>query len=273
MVQPAQLRDLRAAEKKHYSQHGEDGITDYIFSRIGATNKCFVDLGIGTGHHSNTPWLAVQHGWHGLAVDRDPSYVEAATALFARDMGDRANEIKVIHALLTMENVNGIVGKAGVSGEIDFLSIDVDGNDYWLWEALDVITPRVVCIEYNSLLDPQPVTIAYRPDFRHTDYPTPHVYLGASLSALMILAHKKGYILVGAERSGTNAFFVGEEAAAGVFEDMTFEQAFVHSGSKRGHKQITTTTEQRPLVWVGDCECGISSTCVPESQTDSGKFT
>ncbi len=116
--------------------------------------------------------------------------------------------VRVIREFLTKENINSAIGRY-LQGEIDFLSIDIDGNDYWLWRAIDVIDPRVVCIEYNASFGAdRSITIPYIPDFQRHNYHESGFYGGASLRALEKLGKEKGYELVYVEDSGVNSFFV-----------------------------------------------------------------
>lgn len=195
------LSDLFPYERRVYSQHGEDGVLEAIFAVAGATNKYFVEFGVGDGMECNTSFLAREQGWTGLLMDgRGPSEHSA---------------VPIRREFIDAENINSLFEKYGVPPAFDLLSIDLDGNDYWIWKALDGRwRPRVVAVEYNSSLDPtDATTIAYDPAFRWDG----SAYYGASLGALDKLARQKGYRLVGCESSGTNAFFVQEALAAAHF--------------------------------------------------------
>ena len=117
-----------------------------------------------------------------------------------------------IAAWVTRENINGLITEHGYAGEIDLFSLDLDGNDYWIWEAVTVSSPRVVILEYNSMFGPdRAVTIPYDPHFdRHRHH---SMYYGASLQALTRLNARKGYRLVAVEPSGVNAFFLRHDVA------------------------------------------------------------
>ncbi|MDQ3979873.1 MAG: hypothetical protein M3314_10005 [Actinomycetota bacterium] len=182
-----------------------------IFSRIGTTNRFFVEFGIGRGGEGNTIFLADVVGWAGV-------YLEAVAEDYAvLERKYRHNErVTTRHALVTPETIEPLLSDAGVPREFDLLSIDIDGNDYWVWEAITSFTPRVVLIEYNSLLDPrsklvQPYEIESRWDCSE--------FYGSSLGALRSLAAVKGYFLVHTELTGTNAFFVSDSYRT-QFEDV-----------------------------------------------------
>lgn len=181
--------NLDLSESKKFSQNGEDGIIESIFNNIGTTNKIFVEIGVGDGRENNTRKLT-EEGWAGTWISIPPVTIVP-------------DGVTYIGEKVTIENVNEFLKHT--QKEIDLLSIDIDGNDYWVWKAIKCISPRVVVIEYNPYFPP-PIskTIKYDPDFKWeiTDY------FGASLSALDKLAKENGYSLVGCNSSGVNAFFI-----------------------------------------------------------------
>jgi hypothetical protein len=187
---------------KVFSQNDEDGIIAEIFSRIGLTNRRFVEFGVETGVESNTIKLLVE-GWRGLWIEASPTSVARIAETLAPFITDGA--LAVRESLITAENIDGLIRDGGLGGEIDLLSIDIDYNDYWVWRAISVIDPRVVVIEYNATLrPPMSFTVPYRPDGRWDG----SNFYGASLEALVRLGAEKGYRLVGCSLAGVNAFFV-----------------------------------------------------------------
>jgi hypothetical protein len=184
------LADLRSHERRVYSQYGEDGVIRRIFERIGATNRYFVEFGAKDGCAlSNTANLRLHHGWTGLLMEGD-----------ARLAGRH-----VEHEFVTAENVNDLFVHYDVPPRFDLLSIDIDGNDYWVWKAIRSYQPRVVVIEYNIFFAPhEAMTIRYDPRHVWDD----SGYHGASLAALRKLGASKGYALVATDSWAPNAFFV-----------------------------------------------------------------
>lgn len=216
-----------------YSQNGEDGILLFIFSMIGTTSRTFVEFGIGAGFECNSANLIINFGWQGLMLDIDAHGIAVARNFYQHKLRDQTNTIRIVHAAVTAENINQLLVENGVTGQIDLLSIDIDGNDYWVWQAIEAIQPRVVVIEYNASFGiDQAVTIAYRPDFARYRYHPSGFYHGASLKALARLAEQKGYVLVGCESSGANAFFVRKELAQDRLPAVSPEAAFF-SDSRR----------------------------------------
>ncbi|MBT4207186.1 hypothetical protein HOE22_02450 [Candidatus Woesearchaeota archaeon] len=218
---------IRDAEFKIYSKHGGDGILAYIFSKIGATNHTFIEMGVEDGRECNTSNLSFNLGWKGLLIDANEDWIKSARAFYKEKLGSNADNIKMTANFVTAENINQLITDSGFRGEIDLLSIDIDSNDYWVWKSINVINPRVVVMEYNAAMSNESVTIKYDPDFHYKGtsqkYP---LYFGASLKALVKLGKEKGYILVGCDTHGHDAFFVRSDVAEGKFVELSSEEAF-----------------------------------------------
>jgi hypothetical protein len=198
------------------SQHEEDGITLALLRAAGVRHRTFVDIGCG-GNGGNCGMLAYELDWSGLMVDANRKAVEAAARLFHVNPG-----VRVVKSRVTTDTIDRLLTKHGMTGEVDFMSIDIDSFDYWLWKAITVCIPRVLVIEYNGLFGPErAVTLP--------DAPRPPVapkgYSGASLAALEKLARTKGYGLVLCEDAGVNAFFLRDDVAPAI-PRLTVAQAF-----------------------------------------------
>ncbi len=204
----AEPPDLTAFELRVFSQNGEDGVLAEILRRTGVAGGGFVEFGVHDGIEGNTVFLAQVLGWAGVYLEADAG---AYAALERRWAG--SERVRTVHAAVEPDTVEALFAAAGVPEEPDVLSIDVDGNDYWIWRALAGYRPRVVVIEYNGALDPRARrAMPYAPGFRwdHTSG------YGASLGALEDLGAQKGYRLVHTELTGVNAFFVREDLASGL---------------------------------------------------------
>jgi hypothetical protein len=196
---------------KVYSQNDEDGIIQEIFRRIGTSDRRFVEFGVQTGVECNTVKLLIE-GWRGLWIEADPMMVGIMRRSFASSLD--AGQLTLFDNLVTAENINALLTRAGLTGEIDFLSIDIDYNDYWVWRAIDVVRPRAIAIEYNAAYRPPlAITVPYDPNGRWDG----SNYYGASLEALVRLGREKGYALVGCSIAGVNAFFVRADLAGDRF--------------------------------------------------------
>lgn len=205
-IDPASLpypERLTAGRFRLLSQNQEDGILWSLFQQIGTTTKTFVELGSGaTG--GNAAMLAGEFGWTGLLVEGDQGKVEYAGRRFPR--------ATAVCAWITPETVNDLLTQHGYTGEVDLLSVDVDGVDYWVWQAITVCSARLVMLEYNSMFGPdRAVTVPYDPKFNRRDHR--FCYYGASLAAMTQLSATKGYRLVAVEPTGVNAFFLRNDVA------------------------------------------------------------
>ena len=205
---------------KVYSQHDEDGIISEIFNRIGTTNRTFVEFGVQDGLESNSHFLLF-NGWRGLWIEGNKKHFKRLQKIFAGPLSEK--RLTVINEFITAENINEIIGRE-ITGEIDILSIDIDGNDYWVWKAVNCIHPRVVVIEYNAKFPPPCEWVMKYNPHHMWDGSDKH---SASLKSLELLGTELGYRLVGTNMNGINAFFVKSEEAKNLFpEPATAENLF-----------------------------------------------
>lgn len=225
--QLSQKGAFRQAEFKVQSKHGCDGMLLYLFSKIGTTNRIFVEMGIETGQECNTANLALHFGWSGLLIDADKDFIRRAKAFYTEKLGDAVSRVKIAECFVTVDSINPLLKENDITGEIDLLSIDIDSNDYWVWQSITAIRPRVVVAEYNAAFGLEPLTIRYDPEFH---YQSAHkgspLYFGASLSALVKLAKSKGYILVACDSFGLDAYFVREDVVRNAFVELSPDEAF-----------------------------------------------
>lgn len=198
---------LNARRFRLRSQNEEDGMTLALLKAAGAPGRRFVEIGCGRSG-GNSAVLAYELGWTGLMVDASRTATQHASRTFAINPG-----VCVICSDVRVDNINELVASHGLTGEVDFFSLDVDSYDYWLLDALTACSPRVLVMEYNALFGPdRAVTVPYDAPFNSA----PKGYGGASLAALEKLGHRKGYRLVGCENSGVNAFFLRSDLAPAV---------------------------------------------------------
>ncbi len=194
---------------KVYSEKDEDGIIQEIFKRIGTETKEFIEFGVENGLECNSHYL-LHKGWHGLWIEGNPDSCRQIGHKFRPVIKD--GRLKVINAFITRKNIDDLISLNRNSDSEtcmpDLLSIDIDGNDWYVWNAIKSIKPRVVCIEYNGKFPPD-LCWKQAYDSKHTWDRTD--WQGASLKAMELLGRQKGYILVGTNLTGANAFFVRED--------------------------------------------------------------
>ncbi len=220
-------------EFRNNSQNSEDGILWYIYSLIGISNKKAVEICVGNGKECSTANLVINHGWHVLMAEGDKAKADFAREYYAKHPDTFLLPPPIVNEWITAENVNDIIRRHGFEGEIDFLAIDVDGIDYWLWKAIDVVTPRVVMVEIQGVWRcTASVTVPYRPDFKYKSLEDPKYglawYAGASLPAFVKLAKEKGYRLIGANRYGFNVVFMRNDVGVDIFPEICQESVFLH---------------------------------------------
>lgn len=188
-----------------FTYHGEDGLLFNIFSRLSAFPKIFVDIGAGNCVKGNCANLAVNLGWSGLFIDADYRNISIGKSFYSKVSITKFTPPHFLQKKVTPKNINQLLKEATITGKIGLLSVDIDGDDYWIWKAIDIVNPVVVIIECKV-------------EFGNKDIVTPcsettnnygnSNYLGASIPALCKLAKQKGYSLVSANRPGYNLIFL-----------------------------------------------------------------
>lgn len=239
---------------KVFSQTDEDGILLYIFAILGMTNKRSIEICAGNGIECNTANLIINHGWSGLLVDGDQTLVKQGKEFYSRNPSTRVYPPNFIDAWVTRDNVNELIEKNGFAGDIDLLSIDLDSVDYWIWEAIHVIDPRVVVVEYNGILGPEKaLTVPYERevlDRATLSANASRVFFGASLPAFVKIAKRKGYRLVGCNRNYFNAFFVKNGLREKEIPEITVAEHFQYPKILGDMQGYTSLVEQLPWVEV-----------------------
>ena len=204
--------DARAWEFKCFSQWGEDGLLQFLLNRIPGLPRTFVEIGVEDYRESNTRFLLMHDDWRGLIADSGDRHLRY---LETRGLRWR-HQIEAVQSFVTRENIETLLDQAGFQEGLGLLSIDVDGMDYWVWDAVQRHRPAVVAIEYNSLFGCRhALAVPYADAFDRTAAHPSNLYFGASLPALAQLAAQKGYRLVCGNAAGNNAFFVRADLAQG----------------------------------------------------------
>ena len=224
------LRLLSSAYKV-YSQNHEDGMIAEVFRRIGTSSRKFIEFGVENGLECNSTFLVLQ-GWSGAWIEGSGGNASAAAGHFA------GYPVKIVNSYITAQNADAMIADLAGEGELDMLSIDIDTIDYWIWDAIRTVKPRLVVIEYNA---------AFPPHIRKTVAHDPGMvwdgsnFSGASLGALEALGRAKGYALVGCSLAGVNAFFVrddlvGDHFCAPFTAENHYEPARYFLSSLSGHR-------------------------------------
>lgn len=217
--------DIRSAEFKVFSQFGEDGIIQYLLGRVEINQEVFVEIGVQDYREANTRFLLMHDNWEGLIVDADDRHLRPGV----NDDLMWRHTLHRMQAFITRDNINSILSTPGFHSDIGLLSLDIDGMDYWVLEALDALRPRILVTEYNSLFGKNhAVTVPYNQSFSRFDAHYSGLYWGASIVAFTNLARSKGYNLIGSNSAGNNCFFVREDVR-GELLVMSPEDAWVEN--------------------------------------------
>jgi hypothetical protein len=243
--------DFRAVEFRAFSQWGEDGILQALLRVVPVKQKVFVEFGVENYTESNTRFLLGFNNWAGLVIDGSPENITQ----IKRDPIYWQHNLKAECAFITAENINEVISHSGVVGDIGILSIDIDGNDYWIWKAINVVNPAIVVVEYNARFGAdRACTIPYDPGFHRADAHYSMIYYGASLAALTDLGRSKGYALVGCNTAGNNAFFVRRDLLVSPLVEKSPAEAynanqFRESRNQEGGLAFLSAEQERELVF------------------------
>ncbi len=217
---------LNSTGYKVFSQFEEDGLLLYIFALIGEGKKQFIEIGANDGINSNCSNLAIHFGWSGLFFEGDQKLIKRGQKFYSKIPSPYHPKPKYVNAFITRENINALIENNGLSGSIELLSVDIDGNDYWIWDAIDVVQPKVVVIETHIEFGTKNIVVPYDANYQ---FPGKHpIYHGASVVAMNKLAIKKGYRLIGASDLGINQIYIKAELAVNELPTINPETTLWH---------------------------------------------
>lgn len=228
-------RQLQDYEFKVFSQWGEDGILQRLTQVVPIRNRTFIEFGVEDFFESNCRFLLMKDDWQGFVIDGSERHIaRLKNASFYWQ-----HQLEAKHAFITRENINVLLDGSGFERDLGILSVDLDGNDYHVLEAIDRFEPRILVCEYNPIFGAErKISIPYQPDFQRTAAHYSNLYWGASLSAMTYLAEKRGYVLVGTTKARYNAFYVRRELVdERCLEILSAEDAYVTSFARESRDQ------------------------------------
>jgi hypothetical protein len=227
-------RSLRDYEFKVFSQWGEDGIIQHLIESVEISNKTFIEFGIEDFRESNCRFLMMKDNWRGFVVDGSSENIERLRKSYFYWKYDLSS----INMFITKENINELLEQSGFEEDLGILSVDIDGNDYHVLEAITGLKPRILICEYNPVFGAyRKITVPYERDFHRTTKHHSNLYYGASLAALTDLAGKKGYTLVGVNSAGVNAFYVRSDLMNTRLAALSVEEAYVPSQTRQSRDE------------------------------------
>lgn len=250
MKSPQQPNKLLDVEFQVFSQWGEDGIIQYFLRHVDVPNNVFLEFGVENYQEANTRWLLEGHNWSGVILDGSESNINEikGEAFYWK------HDLKAVCSFVNAENINTVIRESGLSGEIGLLSVDIDGMDYWVWKAIDAISPAIVVVEYNSLFGPdRQVTVPYDASFSRQSAHYSWSYYGASLAALVSLGQDKGYAFVGSNSAGNNAFFVRQDLMKAPLQVLSATEGYVkrkfrEARDQSGHLAFPSFEQEAELI-------------------------
>ena len=217
---------LSEVEFKIFSQWGDDGIIQWLVNNLEFSNRTFIEFGVENYRESNTRFLMMNNNWSGLVMDGSESNVEQI--INSEYFWKYTLSAKAV--FIDIDNINSLLSSSGFDKEIGILHIDLDGNDYWIWKEINVISPIIVILEYNSIFGiDRAITIPYDKVFSRTNAHYSNLYWGASLRALHQLSANKGYSFIGCNSAGNNAYFVRKDKLNDSVRKVSLESGYMIS--------------------------------------------
>ncbi len=232
------IKSLEDVEFRVTSQWGEDGIIEWLCHKLPNINRSFVEFGVENYGEANTRFLLQNRGWRGLIMDGSSAHMKNVRSETLYWMHD----VTAIPAFVTAENINDLITKNGFAGELGILSVDIDGNDYWVLKAIDCVNPAILIAEFNGVFgDKHAITVPYDPSFERLKAHHSGQYFGASLAAMIKLAKEKGFSFVGTNSNGVNAFFVRNDLVDQVLNSIEEVKAWParHRDSRNENGELT----------------------------------
>jgi hypothetical protein len=251
--QKDELDTLADVEFQVFSQFGEDGIIEWLVAKLGLENKTFVEFGVENYLEANTRFLLLNRNWTGLVLDGSAPNIDyiRSTSTYWR------NDIQADAAFITAENIKELLTRNGFFGPLGILSIDLDGNDYWIFKELGDLRPDLLILECNPVFgDRHAVSVAYDQGFERFKAHPSGLLFGASIAALRELAESRGYEFLGTCRNGLNAFFVHADLAPRLAGKIKRRVAWpsIHRDSRDAAGNLSFTRGTNRFDLIADCK-------------------
>ena len=245
------IEKIQDIEFKIFSQFGDDGIIQFLIDKleIDYEYQNFIEFGVEDYSEANTKFLLLNNNWSGLILDSSNENIEniKKSNFFWKF------ELEAIECFIKKENINTIISNSNISKKkIGILSIDIDGNDYWVWKEINVIDPLIVIVEYNSTFGfEKKISIPYKQDFERSKAHHSNLYWGASIEALKFLAKQKGYKFLTTNSAGNNAYFIKENIFDKIKLDLkknTYQSKFRESRDESGKKTFINYDKRLSII-------------------------
>lgn len=227
-------RNIKDYEFRVFSQWGEDGIIQHLVNTIEIRNRTFIEFGVEDFFESNCRFLLMKDDWKGFVIDGSASNIQRLKDAYFY----WKHHLVAVHSFITRENINELLAGSGFDEDLGILSIDLDGNDYYVLDAITDFRPRILICEFNSAFGgTRKISIPYQADFQRTRAHHSNLYWGASLAAMTHLAAIKGYALVGTNTASNNAFYVRNDLLNDKLEVLSVEDAYAPSNYRESRDE------------------------------------
>lgn len=235
------IQSLAEVEFQVYSQFGEDGIIQWLIHNVDIDDRTFIEFGVEDYMEANTRFLLMNNNWSGLVMDGSKEHMDSLRKweYFWK------YDLQAVCAFITKENINQLITDAGFRGDVGILSIDLDGNDWWILNAINCVSPRILICEYNNIFGAKKkVTVPYDAAFVRTKKHYSNLYWGCSIAAYCRWAEENGYYYMGSNSAGNNAFFVRKDCIS--FEMVPKKaQEFIKSKYRESRDRVGNLTYLR----------------------------
>ena len=243
------IKNFSEIEFQVFSQWGEDGIIDWIISKVNNLPKKFLEIGTENYKESNTRYLLISRNWDGFIIESDK---KAVSEIKSQKIYWKHN-LKIKNQFISKENINRTIKSLKVPKKIGFLSLDIDGIDYWILKELKDLDPIILACEYNSLFgSKKSITVPYKKKFYRNKEHYSNLYFGASISAFINLLKKRNYIFLGTNSSGNNAFFIkknfSQKLENAIKEKKIFLSKFRESRNRNGSLNYLNKEKSLKLI-------------------------
>lgn len=228
------VKTLRDAEYQVFSQWGEDGIIQFLTRTLRIKHRTFIEIGVEDFTESNCRFLMMKDNWRGFVVDSS----ERNIAAIRNSWYFWRYELRAVAVHIDAGNVEEVLAWSNFDPDIGLLSIDIDGNDYWVLKGVTRLHPRILVCEYNSVFgSDRAVTVPYDSNFSRSNAHSSNLYFGASLAALVELARSRGYAFIGTNSTGCNAFFVRRDLLCERVREVSIEEGYNESRFREARDQ------------------------------------
>ena len=243
-------KNIKDYEFKVFSQWGEDGIIQHLIDSVEIKNKTFIEFGVEDFFESNCRFLLMKDDWKGFVIDASKPHIQRLKNSYFY----WRHNLNAVDEFITRDNIEDILYKSGFEENLGILSIDLNGNDFYILEAIKNFTSCILICEFNPVFGPnRKITIPYKADFNWTEEHHSNLYWGASLGAISYLADKKGYALVGTNTACNNAFYIKKDLLNDKVDVLSVESAYSPSNyresrDEKGRLSYVTADERLEVI-------------------------